>query len=94
MKKIIKLTESDLSRIVKRVIEEQAAIGFGYGNTPNTIDKTNRPQTSGENGAVKAPTDVSKLSLCKEGPNLFGTVFKRVIVGSLIKITQRVLFVG
>ena len=76
-KKIIKLTESDLSRIVKRVIKEQAAIGFGYGNTPIPKDKPNSPQTSGEDGAVKASTDVSKLSLCGEGPNLFGAVLKR-----------------
>ena len=40
MKKIIKLTESDLTRIVRRVINENDRV-YGGGNIKNLYDKLN-----------------------------------------------------
>ena len=49
MKKIIKLTESDLIRIVQRVLEEQSVVGAlkdaAERLTPN-MGMTNKPQTT------------------------------------------------
>ena len=46
MKKIIRLTESDLVRIVKRVINEQSPYAPGMGpktTTPVGVNPTNKP---------------------------------------------------
>lgn len=41
MKKIVRLTESDLTRIVKRVIEESKnTMGGGIDNSDNNLNKS------------------------------------------------------
>ena len=51
MSKIVKLTESDLNRIVKKVMNEAPIIGQG-GVRPNPANVTGQSGTSGPNAMV------------------------------------------
>jgi hypothetical protein len=53
MSKIIRLTEADLTRIVRRVINEQSQIVTSMGQTPNT--KTNPGQLNATVSRAKPP---------------------------------------
>ena len=66
MKRIVRLTESDLARIVRRVINEQDEKPIGMPN-PATVDLP-RPETNGQKGPLVG-TLVSQLGRVNAGWN-------------------------
>ena len=52
MSKIVKLTESDLNRIVKKIMNEAPITGQGGGVRPNPDNVTGQSGTSGPNAMV------------------------------------------
>ena len=78
MKKVIKLTESDLEQIVKRVIKEQSVIGApNYGMTNFGLGNKNLYLPSGIK-AVQQALIFKGYRLKKDG--VFGTETKRAVI--------------
>ena len=76
MKDIIKLTESDLMRIIKRVISEQPTTG---GSRPTPVTQVNRPNTP-VTGSSQKPTSVKANKVVSPQINI--DCNRRVIVSS------------
>lgn len=68
MKKIVRLTESDLVRIVKKVIAEQAVVGIGAPTAPS---KPKQPSSTIGTGSVKTNTsEFYKNFPCMKAPGV------------------------
>jgi len=82
MKKIIRLTESDLARIVKRVISEQSLSDLGKLTTKTTTTKSNTPKLN-DLGKLPDKTTTPKPSGVEKPP-----YFKNIYGGTL-KVTKK-----
>ena len=83
--KVVKLTESDLQRIVKRVLEEQIqSIGIPDNTNPDNRPNINKPTGGGQSNMITIGIDGREMKINARNALATGSVFLSAIAGILI----------
>jgi hypothetical protein len=83
--KVVKLTESDLQKIVKRVLEEQIeSIGIPDNTNPDNSPNINKPNGGGQSNMITIGIDGREMKINARNALATGSVFLSAIAGILI----------